>query len=438
METPLWDFVENYIAAHMVRGHMPGHKGRALLGPEAMDITEIPGAEDKVYQSEENAGKIFGCHTFYSTGGSSHCIRAMVTLALQWGTRQGRKPLIAAGRNAHRAFLSAVALLDLQVLWLEPTEGESYLSCHLTPDRVDAFLQRAEEKPFALYLTSPDYLGSLADIRGIAEACRKHGCLLLVDNAHGAYLRFLEKSLHPIDLGADLCCDSAHKTMPVLTGGAYLHVSLNAPEFLAAQARNALALYATTSPSFLILQSLDLANAWAAEGKISAFAVQVADLRSRLEAKGLHFYGEEPLKLTVEAAPLGYTGTALAEKLRARGVECEFADPDYLVLMLSPKMEAQELVQIEDALSAIEPKTLLPRQLPAFHRCRQVMSVRQAMLAPAETVAVEQSLGRVLAAPSVGCPPAVPIVICGEQIDEAAIDMFYRYGIRRCTVVEES
>ena len=115
--------------------------------------------------------------------------------------------------------------------------------------------------PFGVYLTSPDYLGFVQDVAGLSAVCHAHGLPLLVDNAHGAYLHFLkEGSRHPIQLGADLCCDSAHKTLPVLTGGAYLHLgpSVQADE---AAVRNALALFGSTSPSYLILQSLDAANA---------------------------------------------------------------------------------------------------------------------------------------------------------------------------------
>ena len=443
MDTPICDFVARYADSDTMRLHMPGHKGKALLGLEPMDITEIPGA-DSLYdaqgiirQSEENAGQLFGCHTFYSTEGSSHCIRAMLTLALQQAARQGKAPVIAAARNAHKAFINAVALLDLQVQWLDPGERESYLSCCPSPRQVDDFLRAAPEKPFAVYLTSPDYLGCLADVAGIAQVCHQHGCLLLVDNAHGAYLRFLDKSLHPMDLGADLCCDSAHKTLPVLTGGAYLHISYDAPQQLAAQAKNALALHGSTSPSYLILQSLDRANAWLEQGHVKPFAARAEGLRCRLEQKGLLFYGQEPLKLTLKAASMGHTGEELGEWLRQQEIECEFADPSYVVLMLSATMTEEELGRLEEILAAIELREPVQQEQPAFHRCRQVMSVRQAMLSPAQTVQVKDSLGRVLAAPSVSCPPAVPIVICGERIDETALSLLRFYGVEHCVVVDK-
>ena len=113
----------------------------------------------------------------------------------------------------------------------------------------------------AFYLTSPDYLGGMQDIAALSAVCDAHGVPLLVDNAHGAYLRFLPGgSRHPIDLGAAACCDSGHKTLPVLTGGAYLHLGPKAPVQEESTVRSALALFGSTSPSYLILQSLDACN----------------------------------------------------------------------------------------------------------------------------------------------------------------------------------
>lgn len=439
MDTPIVDFVEKYAASGILRLHMPGHKGKSVLGPEMLDITEVTGA-DSLYEasgviakSEENASRLFGCPTYYSTEGSSQCIRAMLTLAAQYAAHQGRAGVIAAARNVHKTFLSAAALLDLQVLWLYPQRNESYLSCGLRPERVEAFLK--ENQVAALYLTSPDYLGNMADIEGIARVCHDHDCLLLVDNAHGAYLRFLQPSRHPADLGADICCDSAHKTLPVLTGGAYLHISQNAPAVLKGWAKNALSMFGSTSPSFLVLQSLDLANRLVEHWDIAAFAEKVAAMRGRLEKKSLIFYGNEPMKLTLDAAAMGCGTGVLCWQLQEAAIEWEFADPDYLVLMPSPAMTDGELERLEKALEALQIGNEEPVSLPEFIPCKQAMSLRQAMLSPTETLPAELCVGRVLASPSVGCPPAVPIVICGELIDEYAVKLLRYYGIEECTVV---
>ena len=438
METPIWDFVRDYGSKDNIRLHMPGHKGKKRLGVEALDITEIDGA-DSLYEatgiiqrSEENASRLFGCPTFYSTEGSSQCIRAMLYLAVLHAKQQGKRPVIAAGRNAHKTFLTGAALLDLDVRWLYPKDGGSYLSCNLTPETVEAALER--DAPTAVYLTSPDYLGNVADIAGIAKVCKKHGALLLVDNAHGAYLKFLNPSRHPMDLGADLCCDSAHKTLPVLTGGAYLHC---APEFRD-WAKNALALFGSTSPSYLILQSLDGANPYLSSltDKLKNFVPRVDAVKKKLSAQGYVLHGQEPLKITIAAKPYGYTGQELAEILLNHHIVSEFADPDYLVLMLTPENSPRELDALTEALLSIPRKRPILEQPPRFRPGRWVCSPREAMLSPMETLPVAQCEGRVLAAATVGCPPAVPIVVSGERIDAHAMACFRYYGITHCSVMK--
>lgn len=444
MDTPICDFVRGYAQSNTCRLHMPGHKGTAFLGMEQLDITEIQGA-DSLYEaegiiakSEANASSLFGCRTLYSTEGSSQCIRAMLYLLSLYAKEQGRKPLVAAGRNAHKAFLTACAMLDVDVRWLYHRDPVSYLSCDLTPEELEAYLQNAQEKPVAVYLTSPDYLGMVADIRSIAKVCHRHGVLLAVDNAHGAYLRFLPCSMHPIDLGADICCDSAHKTLPVLTGGAYLHLSAEMDAAVGTQAKNALMLFGSTSPSYLILQSLDTANQY-----LDSYSEQLRGLLPKLEAwkarlcqQGYALYGSEALKLTIHAKPYGYTGNQLAEFLRQRNIEPEFADPDYLVLMLSAETGEETLAHLEQALCRIPPRSPITDPCPAFAPGEQVMTIREAALACSELLPVEQCLGRILAVPTVGCPPAVPILVCGERIDAHAIACFAYYGIDHCFVVK--
>ena len=443
MNTPICDFAARYVQGAPLRLHMPGHKGQAFLGIEPLDITEIDGA-DSLYeadgiirQSEDNASALFGCPTYYSTEGSSQCIRAMVYLAALHAKAQGRKPLIAAARNAHKTFLSAVALLDLEVLWLYPEQNDSYLTCRISPEALEQFLRSAAEKPTAVYLTSPDYLGTLADIAGLSAVCRRHGVLLLVDNAHGAYLRFLQPSLHPMDLGADLCCDSAHKTLPVVTGGAYLHLSPQLQSEVGAQAKTGLELFGSTSPSYLILQSLDRANPYLEQygQRLQEFLPHVGALKAALAQNGYRLLSEEPLKITVSAKEYGYTGKELADYLQQHRMVCEFADPDYLVLMVTPETGAEGLERLKDVLLALPQKQPLSPCPLEFRPGEQVLSIRQAMLSPGVVLPVEQCEGRILASASVGCPPAVPILICGERINAHAIDCFRYYGIQSVTVL---
>ena len=446
INTPICDFVRNYNESKTTRMHMPGHKGAGMLGVEGLDITEIAGA-DSLYEadgiikeSEENASLLFGAHTFYSTEGSSQCIRAMLHLAKTQAWIEKKHPLVWALRNVHKTFLSAVALLDLDVEWLYGSDEESYLSCAISPDELEKMLQKAPYLPTALYLTSPDYLGNVADIASLSEVCHRYGVLLLVDCAHGAYLKFLETSLYPTDLGADMCCSSAHKTLPVLTGGAYLHINKNAAASILDAAKSALALFGSTSPSYLILQSLDAANAYLATDCRENLADTVAkldELKKCLASHGYQLIGNEPLKITLATKSFGYTGVDFATHLRENGIECEFADNDFVVLMPSTDVGADELAHLEMVATSLPQKEPIIVAPPTLAKSESALRIRYALLWPSETVAVEDSVGRILASPSVSCPPAVPIVMCGERIDEAAVRAFRYYGVEKVRVVIE-
>lgn len=432
MTTPIVDFVRQYAQSETLRLHMPGHKGRSILGPETWDLTEIAGADELyapegiIAESEANATRLFGCRTVYSAEGSSLAIRAMLYLAI--AGRQGR-PCILAGRNAHKVFVYTAALLDFDIAWL--CYHGDYHSCAVTAADAEREILRCH--PCAVYLTSPDYLGNMVDIAAISRVCRRYGVLLLVDNAHGAYLRFLQPSQHPMDLGADLCCDSAHKTLPVLTGGAYLHSREER------DLKGAMALFGSTSPSYLILQSLDLCNIYleGEQSRLAAYCPEAIRFRQALAAMGIPVVGAEPLKVTIHASAYGYTGAELADILRENRVEPEFADPDYLVLMLTPEIDSKMLSFLERVFAEIPPKEPLKRQAPVPSKPDPVLTPRQAMFAPRERISAEQAQGRIFADAALSCPPAIPVVICGERLDENAVKSLEYYGIDTVQVAKE-
>ncbi len=425
----------------MARFHMPGHKGAGFLGCEGFDITEVSGADELyesggiIAESEENAAALFGAgRTCYSTEGSSQCIRAMLRLSML------RRPdgVILAARNVHKAFVYGAALLGLEVRWLWPEETGSLCSCRISPERLEAALAELPAPPAAVYVTSPDYLGGMADVRGLAEVCHRHDTLLLVDNAHGAYLPFLEKPLHPLDLGADLCCDSAHKTLPVLTGGAYLHLSRGIPEELRREAKQALALFGSTSPSYLTLCSLDECNAYLAgpfRQDLAEWTALLGKARQALRQNGWQAEESDPLRLTLRA-PEKMTGVMLAQRLREAGMECEYADGEHLVMMLTPQNRPEELHRLIETLGRNErpPKPAEKLLLP---KARQEMSIREAMLRPQERVPAEKALGRICGSPTVACPPAIPIAVSGERIGPEAAALFRRYSVESVEVVKE-
>jgi arginine/lysine/ornithine decarboxylase len=306
----------------------------------------------------------------------------------------------------------------------------------VTASDVAAALDATGGRCRVVYLTSPDYLGHIVDVAAIACACHRRGALLLVDGAHGAYLRFLRPSLHPLDLGADLCCDSAHKTLPALTGAAYLHVGAGL-EADARRVKAALALFGSSSPSWLVLQSLDACNPVleALPDRLAAFLPEVEVVRAALTRHGYALTGDEPMKLTVCAGEYGYTGDALAAALTARNIHAEFHDPDYLTLMPTPANAGDDMRRLTEALLSCPRREPLSRATPAFCVPERALSIREASFAPRQTLPVDECEGRVLAESALSCPPCVPIAVCGERIDRDVIERLRFYGIGECAVV---
>lgn len=471
MTTPIVDFVRSYAQSGTARLHMPGHKGQSLLGFEPLDITEICGADELyapegiIAESEANATRLFGtAHSYYSTEGSSQCIRAMLFLALQGAPQSGKRPVLLAARNAHKALLYAAALLDFDIRWLWPSaQAEGALcSCPVTAEALTGALHAMAQQgntPFGVYVTSPDYLGGVQELPALAAVCRAQGVPLLVDNAHGAYLRFLPQNCHPIAQGAAMCCDSAHKTLPVVTGGAYLHLGENAPVQEEAAVRGALALFGSTSPSYLILQSLDACNRQLTESYpaglqrcCSRLSALRGELNTAAQAAGcpvplaLDGPGREPLKLTLDAAALGMTGTALADALRGGQLECEYADPRYVVLMFTPCNPPQDYARLRIVLrqclhslpaagGLLQPEELAGEFVALAQQARAHCTIRQAVFAPQERIPAQQALGRICAMPTVSCPPAIPIAVSGEEITPAALELMQRYGVTEVSVL---
>jgi arginine/lysine/ornithine decarboxylase len=437
MRTPIYDFVKAYADSKAVRFHMPGHKGRGALGFEQYDITEIKGA-DVLYsadgiinESENNLTSLYGtAHSFYSTEGSTLAIKAMLAIVSE--RKSGERPFILAARNVHAAFVRAAALLDLDVGFIY-SEREGHLcECKISADEVREAIVSSKKKPCAVYVTSPDYLGNMLDIRGISRVCSEFEVPLLVDNAHGAYLRFLPENLHPISLGAAMCADSAHKTLPVLTGGAYLHISKDHAEY-ADKARRALSLFASTSPSYLTLSSLDLCNKTLAEEypeKLLKIVNKTLQIKAKIVELGFFVAESEPLKIVVGA------GESFAEHLRSCGIEPEFSDKDYTVLMLTPDNEEMDFDLLISAFSSFEGERAFSAVSPSPGYHERELSVREAVLSPGEIIDVNDAEGRICASPTVSCPPAVPIVVSGEKITGEDVRLFKHYGINAICVVK--
>ncbi|MBC8560680.1 aminotransferase class I/II-fold pyridoxal phosphate-dependent enzyme [Fumia xinanensis] len=442
--SPIYHFLKEYARKSGSRLHMPGHKGRVDFYPEPYcsmlpyDITEVQGAdalyeaEGIIGQSEAVAAKLYGVkETCFSAGGSTLSIMAMVAVASEFTKK------ILAVRNSHIAFVNACALTGVEPVWVfPPYDGETGLCLPATAKEISAAL---DENPDikAVYLTSPDYYGVTADIEKISEAVHRHGAILLVDNAHGAHLRFGQTDTHPMTLGADLCCDSPHKTLPVLTGGGYFHSNLDiSKEDLKAK----MALFGSTSPSYLILASLDLCNQYLleqAKDDFVALAQQVQETETQLRRLGVCLLERrtDVTKITVDCQGFGYEDIAVAARLRKYAIEPEYVGGGKIVLMPSPFNKKADFSRIVSAFRSLPPLPPIPYPDCAFAP-KRALEIRKAVFAPSERISVEDSIGRIAAENKVTCPPAIPIVTAGERIGEAEKNLLKNSGILSVKVVK--
>lgn len=425
METPIHDFLEKYAQSGTVRLHMPGGKG--LIYPN--DITEINGADvlyecDRIIrESERGAASLFGAaDTCYSCGGSTLTIQAMLASACEiTGKRR-----IAAGRYSHKSLISAAVLLGIDVDFIYPDE---FLGADITPDAVNDAITGDTA---AVFVNSVDYLGGESDIAAISEVCRRRGVLLLVDNAHGAYKVFT--GYHPIMLGADMTADSAHKTLPAITGTAYLHLAKS--EYYRT-AKAAMSLFGSSSPSYLMLDSLDICNRFISEKKSEALAAvnRVGQLKEKLLSDGWKLYNSDAMRITIDANASGYTGAELGQLIRELGAECEMCGERYAVMLFSVVQPEADFQRVFEIMSQIPKKAaIMPESFPVI-RPEKVMTPREAYFFAREKIPVSGSAGRICADICSPCPPCVPVVMPGERISCDAAEMLSRYGIKEIGVV---
>ncbi len=426
MKTPICDFLEEYTSENRLRLHMPGHKGEF-----PHDITEICGA-DSLYesdsgiigQSEKTAAGIFGAaKTCYSCGGSTLAIQTALSLLKAKGCHT-----VAAPRSAHRSLVSAAALLGLNIKWLYPRE---YMSADVSYDA--GALKGAD----ALFVTNIDYYGGTWKFV-------KPDIPLVVDNAHGAYLKFVDKHkfgteyLHPLELGFPLMsAESAHKTLPVLTGGAYLHFAKGV-DF--SRAKEMMAVFGSSSPSYLILESLDRFNGMIAADLncVNRACESVAALKADLRTAGVPLLKSDHLRVCVNTRACGNDGYKYAELLRQSGVECEFADANRVVLLFSSVTTEEDCERADIALKLMPIQKPLPQVKYPMIKPHVDMPVYEALFKPSKRVPVEKSMGEVCAELRAPCPPGVPPVMPGEIIDHDAVDALKLFGVRTIAVLDRN
>lgn len=435
MKKGLYPFVTQYIRKRPSRFHMPGHKGNCrFLKPlgGVRDITEIPGADylyhpqGTIAELEKRFSLLYGSDCYLSTQGSTLGIQTMLALI------KNRKGRILSCRNAHASFFNACALLDINPVLFPPVIDEKthlFKPVHLSD--IQKQIEKNEDIS-SVYITSPDYCGQMADIQAIARFCREKNLLLLVDNAHGAHLRFLSENRHPMALGADLCCDSLHKTLPALTGSALLHIK---PGLFPAQTvRRRMALFGSSSPSYLLLQSMDLCEEYLEkDGKNDIV---------KWEKKRKPFLGEQPtsdpFKLLIDAETFGKTGPALQRFLQERRIEAEYAQDRYLLFILSPFLKRRDEKRLRRALRHLPVKRSpsFPSEPPPLpENPKRMLSIHQAVFSRQEAIPVFESEGKISAEIIHIFPPGVPILLPGEVIGASIKKQLEKAGISSINVV---
>lgn len=408
--------------------HTPGHKNSPLALPAdlySLDFTELPDtdslfeASGPILEAEEKAAALFGAkRTCLSAGGCTLCIQAMLRLAAPLGGK------VLCGRVVHRSAVNAMALLGIEPVWAMPQTVAAGVKKH--------------PEVCAVYVTNPDYYGQLLDIPAIAEECRARDIPLLVDNAHGTHLMFTRPKLHPLALGASMTADSAHKTLGVLTGGAWLQIGDGR---YAAGAKSAMALFGSTSPAYPVMASLDLAREWL-ETHPNAFAqVQESaeEIRRAAVSRGIALPEGpcDPARITLDVSSVGLTGTQAAGRFREAGVEPEYADASFVVLIPSPFNGPEDFRRLKTAVLSLPAGRPLPRRGAAFPEIAPAaVPLREALFSETKTVSLRDARGEIAAEAACPCPPGVPAVMPGERITKEAADFLRSYGFLKIKVLK--
>lgn len=420
-----------------VRFHMPGHKGRGMGGfwrddLIRWDVTELSETDNlhhptgAIADAQHNMAEAYGARASYLVvNGSTAAVQAMI-LSLS-----ARDRLLLC-RDAHRCAIAGAALRGIDTVCLLPAFNEELdLWGMVTPELLDAALTRT--RATAVLVTSPNYYGFCADVAGLSRVAHAHGALLLVDGAHGAHFPFSEAL--PTALGgyADLFAHSQHKTMDALTQAASLHLGVCRIEPQTVQ--RALAMIETSSPSYLLMSSLDWSiymgkrQDWTGQvRRMDALRKQLAGLdgvKLLPERLGVGVLERDRTRLVIDVTARGLTGYAAQALLERAGIFVEMADRKRLVLITSPEDDAQWYACLYEALNA------LPRQKACIHERKRAdaavtaayhcvperrLPLREAVFAESEQAPLQEAAGRVAAAPIGVYPPGIALAMPGEVI----------------------
>lgn len=427
MPTPLYDALREYAQKDPARFHMPGHKGKFLPAPELarlapIDVTELS-PTGNLYEAGETFdsaqrlwAELFGfdfCQ--FLTGGSTMGIHTGLALCAGPGEK------VLMDRSCHRAAFNALALLDLEPVWLErPWLSEENLIGPISPEMVEEKLKQHPDIK-TVCITSPTYAGVLSDVGAVSQIVHAHGGKLFVDGAHGAHLPFL--GLNPFR-GADAVTVSAHKTLPAMGQSALLFVNGMDPD----RVRRTASIFGSSSPSYPMLASMDLARDWLMEEgrwEYRRTACRVFEFRQAFSGlKDRPGLSLDPCRLTLKVKD----GPAFARALEKRGIFPEMEDGGHVVLICTAQDSDGDLYRLELALVELREQMGDCPSIPAPPLPERVSSPRAALFAPGEPRPLRDCEGRTAACQIAPYPPGIPVVAPGERITKKELAYLEKIG----------
>lgn len=437
--------LRNYASQGPYPMHMPGHK-RSFFGglPYGWDVTEVPGTDDLhdahgiLRDAMNRTAALYGAaQTWYLVNGSTVGILAGIRAIAPYGCE------VIVARNCHKAVYHAIELQNLTVHWVWPSRNPEFdIYESVDPQEIARTLDQYPETR-AVILTSPTYEGVVSDIPAIAQLCHHHGIPLFVDEAHGAHLGFHEAFPDTaIHQGADLVVQSPHKTLPALTQAAWLHLGQNAlvtPESIDTE----LDIFETSSPSYILMSSLDTCTGVVRERGPAMFDAYVTNMEVlwRLPLRHLRIYTSDhhdPSKILISGRQCGMTGEELARILREEfHIETEMHLGCNVLAMTSICDTKIGIQRLADALKAIDKRAQDAGEIEPGHYdvvTEARMTIADALRGDTEQVTIDDLAGRVAAEYVYAYPPGIPSIVPGEIVTPGLIRQLQTWNAQGTTL----
>ncbi|SDJ34081.1 aminotransferase class I/II-fold pyridoxal phosphate-dependent enzyme [Natribacillus halophilus] len=428
MDCPLFEQLFQHDQRAPISMHVPGHKNGNLLSPPystyfeqimRLDQTELPGLDDLhdssgvILEAERLAARQYGCaRTFFLVGGST---LGNLTMILAFFHR-GEQVLVQ--RDVHQSVVHGLEMAGVEAIFIAPEiDRGSGLATGVSEATVaQGFACYPEAR--GLLLSSPSYYGYVGELEGAMAVAKRNGAHVLVDEAHGAHLHI--DSAFPVSAlaaGADAVVQSAHKTLPALTMGAFLHLRSKADE---SRCRYWLQRLQTSSPSYPVLASLDVARAYNASLSGESIAAHLQAFRGKLDESypGMVVENDDPLKLILRV-PDGWNGSEWEAHLHTKGIYPELSDRRHVLLVLPLQHPRYwEGVLLTALIALYEKEQLEDRHEVAFPSYPRIVSHSfREEHRDTELIAINAAEGRKMAEEIIPYPPGIPLWIVGEAID---------------------